>query len=981
MTVIGVFLSLMLACPEAWAFNSVTASRNCTTNTIVDASFTLSTAQVIAWEATYSPTAGCNGDDFALSTVNGNQADLFLTTNGAGAGTQFLAAGTYHISIHTFNMGGGSYTVKYDRTATIGVSPSSKDFGHKLEGDSSSPTTFSLSKTGDLNINGLTAVVESGAPFFNIVSGPGANTPTSFTARFNAGTTALPNELHTGTIRVKGTSNPSGVTVPDVIINVQGTTDKRVPNITYVGTSPSPIKANHVTGQTVDFDVIYKNTGTQNLTFTAPVSLVNDSAGAVFSVVTAAALSPLAPGDTRSEKVRFAPPVTATQDQTFAGHIEVRSDDPDEPVKICNFTATAHEPRPVLRVEPNAHQLLYHDVELGYAFDLGITVHNDGDAPLVFDITEANPADPDKPQWSLLSTPTGVTVAPGAQSIQVQRFQPTAVGGPYDLTLRVIGTNHPSLPPPIDVLLIGKGTAPIPVNSVLVLDRSGSMADSAGPTSKIGALRIAGQMWADLLRPETGAGTGDAVGLVKYNVTNEEYAPLKLIDAAHRATITTAFEPAAIADVNRLQPVNGTGIGGGMQRGADLLRTVTLEPSGTSIRKHAMVVMTDGIENQTPSIADVLPGITGADSRLRIYSLGLGNDLELAKLQSITNRANGFHQVSGDLTGTQRFDLQTFYFKILVDTLDWQLVVDPTYAVNLATTNAQIVSTAHVCSSDLAALFVVMDEPGLRPFYDLQLLDPNGNVLSLGASVGGVPVQVIERENYRIFKVVFPDLTLSSSYIGDWQLLLVPNGKWKPRNPSVTATHSIPQGQSSDPVFNGYNGLAPIGFGAAVGSNYRLEVNASAPVYQPGATVTMTASLSDRQWPSVTGSVTVDVTKPNGSMVNGVTLYDDGTHGDVTAGDGTWTGLFGQTASAGSYKFFFNAIGHNDRGELAPRQATRYVSLVPPEPPGRGNPHGGGGDDNRPEKPCIPCPLLRWLWAAAIGLLILIVLLLLRRRS
>lgn len=967
-----VALALMLCAPTASASSTASATKdNASPANVTETGtpFAIATPQTIHWEATY--TGGSTaGNDFYLSTSGSNMADIPLTTSGQLSGDAFLNPGNYFISIRTFLMGPGTYTVIYNRTATVGVSPTTHTFPSELENDSSTGAeiqTYNVTKTGDLDINGVTAAVDSGAPFFEIVTPPGGTVPTTFRVRFNAGTISgsAASELHTGTIRVKGNSNPAGTTVPDVVVSVSGTTLKREPNVVCAGTNPSPVKANHVTGQTVDFDVRFQNDGTKDLVLTAPVGLVNDSPGAVFTEVTAASTSPLSAGQTRAERVRFAPPPTATQDQVFNGHIDIHSNDPDEPLKQCAFSATAHEPRPIIRVEPTTHVLNYHDVELGYAFDLGIVVHNDGDAPLVFDVTEANAADPDKPQWALLSTPLATTIpAGGAPSILVQRFQPQTVGGPYDLTLRVTGTNHPSLPPPIAVTLIGSGTAPIPVNSVLVLDRSGSMADSAGPTNKIGALRIAGQMWADLLRPETGSGLGDAMGLVKYNDTNQEYAPLKLIDAAHRATINTAFEPAAVTDLARLQPDNLTGIGGAMQRGADMLRTIPLEPANSTVRKHVMVVMTDGIENQDPRINTVLPIITGADSRLRIYSLGLGNDLDLAKLQSITNRANGFHQVTGDLSGTQRFDLQTFYFKILVDTLDWQIVVDPTYAVNLATTNPQVVSIAHVCSSDIAAMFVVMDEPALRGYYDLQLLDPNGGVMALGVSIGGVPVQVIERENYRIFKVVFPDLALGTSYVGDWKLILVPNGKWTPPR-DVPETHAayVPPSKSADPVFTGYNGLAPIGFGAAVGSNYRLEVGASPTNYEPNAQVTMTASLSDRQWPSVTGSVTVDVTKPLGSTVAGIALYDDGTHGDAVAHDGTWTNLFGQTAETGSYKFFFNAIGYNDRGELAPRQATRYVSLVPPDRP------------NPPDRPCLPCWLVNLLYLLTLLLLLAILIL------
>lgn len=966
---------------------TVSASKDCTTSpaTVTEGSFTIATAQVVAWSALYNPVGSCNGDAFYLSQTDASHADIPLTTSGALGGTQFLNAGTYHISIRTFLMGSGSYSVTFNRTATIGASPTSHDFGSQLEGVSTAATTFHLTKTGDLDITGITATVESGAPFFEIVTPPATNAPTSFTVKFNAGTISgsQTSVAHAGTIRVKASSNPSGVTVPDVIINVSGTTLKKQPKLKYDGTVPTSVHANYVTGEHADFQVKFENDGTADLTFSSPIQLVNDNPENVFTEVTPAATSPLPGGAARSEQVRFTPPATAAQDQVYKGHIQIFSNDPANPSLRCDFTATAHEPRPVIRVEPMSGVLNYHDVEIGYAYDLPIIVHNDGDAPLVFDVTDVDPANPAHAQWESLSTPIGTTIAAGgAASVLVQRFKPVAVGGPYTLTLGVHGTNHPSLPPPMNITLTGKGTAPVAVNSVLLLDRSGSMDESAGPTTKMGALRIAGEMWADLLRPETGSGLGDAVGLVRYNKDNQEYVSLALLTTAQLGAVDTAFEPAAITDLNRLKPDGTTGIGGAMQRGAGMLLNNLLEPANANVRKHVMVVMTDGIENEQPWINDVLPTITAADSRLHIYSLGLGNDLDLGKLQSITNRANGFHQVTGDLTGTARFDLQTFYFKILVDTLEWQMVVDPTYAVDLSANNTQVVSIAHVCSSDLAAMFVVMDEPSLRGFYDLQLLDPNGNLMSLGASVGGVPVQVIERENYRILKVVFPDISLSSSYVGDWKLLLVPNGKWKPRGQSPR-NNAVGNQANGDPIFNGYNGLVPIGFGAAVGSNYRLDAQVSASAYQPNADITMTASLSDRQWPSVTGSVTVDVTTPNGTTVPGVVLYDDGTHGDVAAGDGTWTNHFGQTSQSGSYKFFFTAIGHNDRGELAPRQATKYVSLVPPD---TGNPNGnngngtngnGGSGDGRG---CLSCAQIRWLWTVAIALLVLILLLLLRRK-
>ena len=89
-----------------------------------------------------------------------------------------------------------------------------------------------------------------------------------------------------------------------------------------------------------------------------------------------------------------------------------------------------------------------------------------------------------------------------------------------------------------------------------------------------------------------------------------------------------------------------------------------------------------------------------------------------------------------------------------------------------------------------------------------------------------------------------------------------------------------------------------------------------------------------------------------------LTLDDDANHSDVEAGDAVFTTRFLQTAEVSSYKIFFQGQGYNERDELTPRVATRYVSLQHPRP--------DGGDEE-----CILCDILKWLWALAIFLLLL----------
>ena len=84
---------------------------------MVEAQFTTVVAQTITWNATYTggPT---DGHSFYLSTVGPNMADIPLTTSGQGSGSQFLQPGTYYISITTFLMGPGFYSVTYGPTSS-----------------------------------------------------------------------------------------------------------------------------------------------------------------------------------------------------------------------------------------------------------------------------------------------------------------------------------------------------------------------------------------------------------------------------------------------------------------------------------------------------------------------------------------------------------------------------------------------------------------------------------------------------------------------------------------------------------------------------------------------------------------------------------------------------------------------------------------------------------------------------------------------
>jgi hypothetical protein len=628
-------------------------------------------------------------------------------------------------------------------------------------------------------------------------------------------------------------------------------------------------------------------------------------------------------------------PVGAPGDPAYSAHVTALQN-------LCSAT-----PSPLMRVDS---VLDFREVELGFAFKKALVIHNDGDAPLTVSVARTTPAgDPNLAHWSELNEITPVVINPGdAPLVLPQVYEPQALGMH---TIQMQVTSNDTGNPTQNVTLTGTGVTPIPVDTVLVLDRSGSMADAAGDRRKIDAMRDAAMLYTDLLREDIGgSGSGDKLGFVKYNQQNSVYMALDFITNARKNAIGAAeLSNGALTDNSRLKPDGTTGIGGAMQRAATEIGGPLTD------RKQVMVVLTDGKENESPYINGVIGGIQSGNANLQMYSVGLGFDIEPTKLQNITNMGSeGYHQVSGSLSELNLFDLETFYFKIFSNATGMDLVVDPTHVVNLLNPDPLIIDSARIISSDRSANFLVLDDPVLRVFYDLEFVSPSGDVLTPGVTIGGIPIQEMSRHTYKIYRIVFPDMAQANAYTGDWLLRLTPNGKWsRDAVKRALAESAIKHSTYISP----YQGLIPVGFAAAVASNYNLNVQVLPSNYLPGAEVTLTGSLSDRGWPAVEGQINVTVTAPDNSTY-GVTLYDDGSHGDAEASNGTWTNRFTQTGVPGVYKFLFQSTGHNERGELAPREATRYLTLMQPE----STPDG--------DRTCIPCFML---WAMLLlGLLLLL---------
>lgn len=968
-------LAVPVQASDFWTASKTLVSGTSTNNATYDTNqaagnFAIATDQLVKWTAQRNSTLTGEGDAFWLTSGGALDAVSISETlpNGHSSGTHFLPAGNYRISVNAAAMGPGTYTIEFNLESEITCNPTTLDFGDVLEGTTSAAKTVTVTNTGDYQVT-LAAATPS-IPAHYDVSGfsgtlaPGASA--TFQVKYVAGTASGTTPVaHNGTLTLSANGTSGAPDPDDVVIDLEGRTKPALPQIDCCTPGIKNLgSADHTVGGVLNGTVCFENVGDAALEIDSVVLQNDDPAFPVFSLVSAVSTADVPKDGTRSASVHFEP-TAAGGERTYYGRLIIESNDPDDAVHECRFSAKAHHPRPIIRIDDTV--LNYQEVELGFAFTRAFIIHNDGDAPLHAQVSVDALAGSEEAQWSDHDL-GGVTVAPGAASApQRHTYEPqvaTADGAVDEMRLRVQHDDPDE--PDLSITLLGRGLAPVPLDAVLVLDRSGSMSEVAGSRQKIEVLGDAVGHFTDLLGTRADA-VDDRLGFVKYNHANSAYLPLQVLDAAHVTAALDAVSPAALGDSARLRPDGNTGIGGAMQTAAGLL------VGGDPARKHVMVVLTDGKENTDPRVGTVLGPITAADPQLSIYSLGVGSSVDGTLLQSITNVApgDGYHQVQGDLSGLHFFDLEAFYFKIFVDAAGWETVVDPTHPVHLDSPDAQVVDSADIVTSDHSAVFVVYEIPELRPYYELQLLDPAGSVIVPGSSVGGVPVHVLTRPGYRVVRVVFPDVEHANDYVGRWTLQLQPNGTWNPEKARSALKNYPGYAQGSEWV-SPFNGLVPIGFGAAVASDYRLEVSVLPSGTEPGALVTLTGSLTDRGWPAPLGQVHVTATLPDGTQLAPQPLLDTGTGADSVAGDAVFTGTFVHTGQAGTYRLLFRSLGQNERGELAPREEVRFVHLEakPAVPVG---PNQGRTDDD-----CIPCPWLWVMWAAVIVLL-LIILLRLRR--
>jgi hypothetical protein len=443
----------------------------------------------------------------------------------------------------------------------------------------------------------------------------------------------------------------------------------------------------------------------------------------------------------------------------------------------------------------------------------------------------------------------------------------------------------------------------------LVLDRSGSMSESAGVVgTKYDLLKSSLRVIADIMREN------DAIGAVSFDDNYGGHSITTLMPITQMGTITPpGLGRKALVTTSTssdLTPRGATAIGLGMIQGASQLNAERTNPA-TPYSQFAMVVMTDGNENVSPRVTG--PPVRSAISAFsdNVYAIGLGreNNVSESTLGSIAR----YMLITGDITtAEQRFRLTKYFMQILARITKTAIVVDPQGDLMMEVEHK---IAFPVTEADVIIDVIVLSP--LAPLLDFRLESPDGTLID-----SSVSPNVIYRVNLddAIYRVNLPAVLSNpgGSHVGKWTATLSIS-KHKLRDILLQLSNDL-QNVNIRPIFEEIQktGTLPYSFVVQSYSNITMDVQVLRDNINPGEELQFYSELTEYKV-QIEGRarVTVEVTEPQG-MVAYVPLKE--------YAPGKFKNSY-FTSVPGIYQCRFKATGYTLGGKEFQQEETRSCSV------------------------------------------------------
>lgn len=468
-----------------------------------------------------------------------------------------------------------------------------------------------------------------------------------------------------------------------------------------------------------------------------------------------------------------------------------------------------------------------------------------------------------------------------------------------------------------------------PVHTIMVFDRSGSMAvPSADP--KYDRAADAATLFLDAwLANDSPAQT--EVGLVYYDhnayfdANDGTNTTLELLNVTKRDKIVASFPG---------NPPNygSTSIGGGILKAVDVQGfNVNVLPVDDQHR--VIVVLTDGKENTGTRMDD--PAVTQVlvDGKVDGYVLGIGdeNQIDEDKLNTLADILN--HPPASFAKDLDAFQLEKFFLQILAETQGMEFNLDPVEQITIGQTKTHEVPVNP--GAERVTFVVVWNETNGK--IDFNLKNPAGHAVAADVTK--------THKRYQVSSKAFPEP-------GQWTLTLTASSTTTPA-PSVI--HYSVMALEKNTSVSSYFKVQGVHF--LTGDNIRLIATLSqkkrallggrvvVKIERPTIGLGTFTSKTRVRIPSRLLTIEKDVkvspvekkyqimTQKKikiPTMSESIILNDEGKMGDEIPGDGKYTGIFKQTRYDGIYTFrFLASVGHKGKVSVLNREKVFTVYVKP----------------------------------------------------
>lgn len=444
-----------------------------------------------------------------------------------------------------------------------------------------------------------------------------------------------------------------------------------------------------------------------------------------------------------------------------------------------------------------------------------------------------------------------------------------------------------------DVMLtantIGRVTAAI----ALVLDQSNSMNFDSGIAPGIergDVLEFSAPPVVDVIEDD------HAIAVCSFD--HDAHPGIGMTPAAGAGKLTINAAIASYAP----NPDGWTSIGEGVAFAHGILEPV----SGYDVK--AMVVLTDGHEDHGPHtrryIADVAEMINE-----RVFAIGLGRAevLNATALQALCNGNNGYLLMTGDLTPDAYFRLAKYYQQIIAGITNNEVVLDPEGWISPGQKHR---IPFWLNETDLTAKGILLTPAPHAIRYVLET--PDGEIID-PALAGPHPMVSFEMGGQvSLYRTGLPlPLSATSAHAGRWHAVLTVDDKHYKRY--LSSLHDYPALRRSAATHGiRYN------FNVHSYSNLRMRARAAQTSYEPGATITVRAVLTEYGVPvERRAACRVELIRPDETSANLIMSEIE-------------PGVFDTTVVAlfpGIYRFRIVAEGRTLRNRIFTREQTLTGSV------------------------------------------------------